>query len=130
MVQWVPGTRAIDHTLIVRSFLEVFPYVTAWAGGSMLVGSNEPLSISASEYVERLTEPGTGTALTQAGMGDVDQLRAMYTAGHEELVAYAGEGALLTDDRPRLEFWKSTRSDRPLDLTGLEGGDADDVIGR
>ena len=37
MVQWVPGTRAIDHTMIVRSFLEVFPYVTAWAGGSMLV---------------------------------------------------------------------------------------------
>ncbi len=129
MVQWVPGARAGDHTMIVRSFLDVFPYVTAWAGGSMLVGSNEPLSISASEYVERLTEPGTGTALAQAGMGDVDQLRAMYTAGHEELVAYAGEGALLTDDRPRLEFWKSTRSDRPLDLAGLEGGDADDVIG-
>jgi len=39
-------------------------------------------------------------------------------------------GALLTDDRPRLEFWKSTRSDRALDLTALEGGDADDVIGR
>lgn len=132
MVQWVPGQRARDHTMIVRSFLEVFPYVTAWAGGSMLVGSNEPLEINASDYVDRLTKPGTGIALAQAGLGDVDQLRAMYTAGREELAAYAGDGALLTDDRPRLEFWKSAGAgrDRPLDLTDLQGGNADGVIGR
>jgi hypothetical protein len=118
--------------MIVRSFLEVFPYVTAWAGGSMLVGSNEPLKISESDYTERLAKPGTGIALAQAGMGDVDQLRAMYTAGHEELTAYSGDGALLTDDRPRLEFWKSAGAgrDSPLDVSDLQGGNADDVIGR
>ena len=97
--------------MIVRSFLAVFPYVTAWAGGSMLVGSNEPLSISASEYVERLTEPGTGTALAQAGMGDVDQLERCTPQATRNWLAYAGDGPLLTDDRPRLEFWKSTGND-------------------
>ncbi len=130
MVQWVPTARARDHMMIVRSFLDVFPYVTVWAGGSMLVGSNKPLTIDPSQYVERLAEPGTGAALASVGMGSVDQLRTMYTANYDQLVAYAGDGPLLTDDRPRLEFWKSAGDGRdlPPDLTALEGGNADDVI--
>lgn len=131
MVQWVPTARARDHSMIVRSFLRVFPHVTAWAGGSMLVGSNERQTIDPADFARRLAEPGTGAALAAAGMGSVDQLRAMYTAGHDELVAYAGQGSSLTDDRPRLEFWRSAgpARDQPPDLTSLRG-DPDDVIGR
>ena len=129
MVQWVPSTRARDHTMIVRSFLDVFPYVTAWAGGTVLVGSNEPLTIGAADYAQRLAEPGTGEALVAAGLGSVEALRAMYAAGHEELVAYVGDGPVLTDDRPRLEYWRSAGPgrDRPPVLAGLHG-DPDDVI--
>jgi spermidine synthase len=127
MVQWVPAARARDHAMIVRSFLQVFPHVTAWAGGSMLVGSNEPLSVDPAAYRRRLAEPGTGAALTAAGMGGVEQLRAMYTAGPDALAAYAGPGPSLTDDQPRLEFWRSSGPgrDRPPDLTALRGDPAD-----
>lgn len=130
MVQWVPAARARDHSMIVRSFLRVFPYVTSWADGTLLVGSNEQLHISAGSYEQRLVGAGTGTALTAAGLGTVDQLRALYTAGRDELDDYAGPGPVLTDDRPRLEFWRSTRDDRdqPPDLTTLHG-EADEVIG-
>ena len=130
MVQWVPTARARDHSMITRSFLQVFPHVTAWSGGSMLVGSAEPLAISSTDYVRRLAEPGTGAALATAGIGSVDQLRGLYTAGHNELQAYADQGPLLTDDHPRLEFWRSAGPgrDRPPDLTGLHG-DHHDVIG-
>ena len=115
MVQWVPSARARDHTMIVRSFLDVFPYVTAWAGGTVLVGSNEPLTIGAADYTRRLAESGTGAALAAAGLGSVEALRGMYSAGHEELAAYVGDGPVLTDDRPRLEYWRSAGPgrDRP-----------------
>lgn len=129
MVQWVPADRERDHTLIVRSFLEVFPYVTAWAGGSMLVGSNEPQRIDPVAYDERLSEPGVGPALAAAGMGSVEELRAMFTAGRDELIAHVGDGPVLTDDRPRLEYWRSAASDRSLapDLSALRG-DPGEVI--
>lgn len=129
MVQWVPTDRARDYALIVRSFLSVFPHVSAWAGGSMLVGSSEPLVIDPIRYEARLIEGGVGDALAVAGMGSVEALRAMYTAGRDELEAHVGPGPLLTDDRPRLEFWKSSGRDRerPVDLSGLRG-DPTEVI--
>ncbi len=131
MVQWAPAARGRDHTMIVRSFLDVFPYVTAWSGGELLVGSNEPIKIDATAYAQRLVEPGVGEALTSAGLGSVDQLAAAYTAGRDELVAYAGNGPLLTDDRPRLEFWKSAGPgrNRPPDLSGLDGEPSDVIVG-
>ena len=104
MVQWAAAHRARDHVMIVRSFLSVFPYVTAWEGGTMLVGSNQPITIDAASYERRGAEPGTGSALAAVGLGSVDELRATYTANREELARYAGDGPLLTDDRPRLEF--------------------------
>ena len=45
MLQWVPDERDVHYEMIVRSFLEVFPNATAWANGSMLVGTREPLRI-------------------------------------------------------------------------------------
>jgi spermidine synthase len=123
MIQWVPTDRGRDHRLIVRSFLDVFPHVTAWAGGSMLVGSMEPLTIDPTAYERRLGEPGVGDALRSVGLGGVEELRAMFTAGRDELDRYVGDGPLLTDDRPRLEFWRSGGSgrDEPPDLAGVTG---------
>ena len=130
MVQWVPTARARDHSMITRSFLDVFPHVTAWAGGNILVGSAEPLVIDAGDYSRRLAEPGTGPSLAAAGMGSVDQLRAMYTGGRDELRALVGDGPLLTDDQPRLEFWRSGGPGRdvPPDLTGLRGDPSDVIV--
>jgi spermidine synthase len=129
MIQWVPTDRARDHELIVRSFLDVFPHVTAWAGGSMLVGSMEPLTIDPTAYERRLAEPGVGDALASVGLGSVEELRSAFTAGRDGLERYAGTGPLLTDDRPRLEYWRSAGSgrDQPPDLTGLTG-DPDTVV--
>ena len=129
MVQWVPADRARDHAMIVRSFLSVFPHVTAWAGGTLLVGSNEPTVIDPAAYERRLAARGTGTALSAVGLGSVSELRSMYTAGRDELEDYVGDGPLLTDDRPRLEFWRSVSTGRDVtpDLSGLSG-DPDEVI--
>ena len=72
---------------------------------------------------------GTGAALSAVGLGSVAELRGMYTAGRDELERYAGDGPLLTDDRPRLEFWRSDASGRDLtpELSRLHG-DPDEVV--
>ena len=49
--------------------------------------------------------------MAAVGLGSVEELGGMYTAGREELERYAGDGPLLTDDRPRLEFWRSAGKD-------------------
>ena len=45
MVQWAPQERDRDYRTILHSFQSVFPHATAWASGSMLIGSNEPLQL-------------------------------------------------------------------------------------
>ncbi len=44
--------------MIVRSFTSVFPHVTAWAGGSMLVGSNEPQVFDRGVMEAKFADPG------------------------------------------------------------------------
>ena len=42
MVQWASPGSAYEHELIVRSFLQVFPHVSLWLTGDLLVGSMTP----------------------------------------------------------------------------------------
>jgi hypothetical protein len=47
---------------------------------------------------------------------------SQYIAGPEELAAYVGDGPVLTDDRPRVEYFLSLpRDGGPPDLTGVSG---------
>jgi hypothetical protein len=48
---------------------------------------------------------------------------ALYVAGPEELRAFAGDGALLTDDKPLVEYFRSlpTAGRRMVDLSSLKG---------
>lgn len=123
MVQWVPTTRQRDWSMIVRSYLEVFPYVTAWSDGSMLVGSNEPLRLDSVAIERSAADPVVGPALAATGLAGVDALMGSYTAGRDELVAFIGPGPVLTDDRPALEYYRSSGKHAidPPDLTALRG---------
>jgi hypothetical protein len=49
-------------------------------------------------------------------------LTLLYNAGPGELRAYIGDGPILTDDRPLVEYFLSLDHDsRPVDTTGLTG---------
>jgi len=48
-------------------------------------------------------------------------LIGQYFAGPEDLRRFLGEGPILTDDRPMLEYYLSLpRDERPLDPSGLQ----------
>ena len=59
---------------------------------------------------------------------DLTTLRRLYVAGPDALAAFAGQGELLSDDRPITEYFLSRPDpDPPLKVEGLRGR-FDDIL--
>ena len=121
-LQWVGHREATQYRMIVRTFMDVFPHTTAWMNGSLLVGSRGPLQIDTAAFARKLENPHIREALSEVNLGSVDALLAAYTAGPGELRAFIGPGPVLTDDRPRIEFFGSLPAgEKSIDVAGLHG---------
>jgi spermidine synthase len=107
MIQWVSPGTAFEHSLIVRTFLRAFPYATLWLGGDLLVGSTTPLQLSRSELDARLADPAARASLAEVGFNHAQDVLAQFRGTSEQLHTYAGEGTVLTDDHPILEYFQS-----------------------
>jgi spermidine synthase len=106
----------------MRTFLQVFPFATLWADGTLMVGSYRPLEIRRDAIEQKLADAHLRRELSSIGVTDVESLRRLYTAGPEEMRRFVGEGPVLTDDRPLLEYHRSLPADnRALDLSGVRG---------
>jgi spermidine synthase len=119
-LQWVAGTDA-EYRLIMRTFLSVFPHTTLWADGGLMVGSVEPLILRRSDFEWKLDVPGRREMLASLGVHAFEDLLGLYMAGPDELRAFVGEGPILTDDRPMVEYFLSLPRDREVDLSGVRG---------
>lgn len=119
-LQWVWGTDA-EYKTIMRTFLSVFPHATLWRGGSLMLGSREPLVLRRADYDWKMAIPGRRQALLELGYDTFEALTADYVAGPDEMRAFVGPGPLLTDDRPLTEYFLTLPRDRELDITGLRG---------
>ena len=120
VLQWVAGTEA-EYKTIMRTFLTVFPETTLWGDGSLMVGSVAPLQLRRSDFEWKLGIPGRRRMLESLGAPTFDALLGQYVAGPEELRRYVGDGPLLTDDRPLVEYFLSLPRDRAVDLSGVRG---------
>jgi spermidine synthase len=110
------------YKLIMRTFLQVFPHATLWADGSLMVGSLEPLRLSRSRYEQRLRDPEVLFGLSRVRLDSFEALMRRYTAGPDEMLRFVGDGPILTDDRPLLEYHRSLAADnRTPDLSTLRG---------
>jgi spermidine synthase len=119
-VQWVAGTDH-EYRAIMRTFLSMFPHATLWGNGSLMVGTTEPLRLRRADFDWKLQVPGRLRALERLGVRSFDDLLGMYTAGPEEMRRFVGDGPLLTDDRPLVEYFLSMPRDRDPDLSRLRG---------
>jgi spermidine synthase len=107
VLQWI-GDRPTEHyKALIRTFLDVFPESTLWYHGNMLVGSLEPLHVDLAAVADRFRPERVRQSLSTAGLQDAGALRQWYTAGPDELRRFVGQGDLLTDDRPLLEYHRS-----------------------
>lgn len=96
--KWIGPTETTAWRLIARTFVHVFPDATLWS--------------------DRILIGGLGGRAYR--VPDDPRLRALFTAGPAELRAFVGAGDILTDDRPRVEYFLSLPADDPpIDLTRL-----------
>ncbi len=118
MVQWLPPYSEYQYRLILRTFLEAFPHVTLWLTGDLLVGSKQPIRLDQAALAAKFASPRTRAALDDVGLDDAQQVLDWYHAGTAELRRVAGDGPIITDDFPYVEYFRSLPKDGPPDLDG------------
>jgi spermidine synthase len=128
MLQWIGHRPRSQFHLIMRTFISVFPYSTAWAGGTLMVGTLQPLRISKAGFERRLGEPSFGRAMAALGIRNVDELMAHYSAGVGEMRTFVGDGPILSDDRPLVEYFMSLPPGEPDADVGRLRGTPDGIV--
>ena len=117
-LQWNGSETETQYKLIMRTFLEVFPYTTLWGDGTLMLGSTRPFELSRSGYEHRQRTAGAGGFFNWT----FEVLSRQYVAGPNEMRAWVGDGPILTDDKPRIEYFLSLpKDDPPVDVRGLRG---------
>jgi spermidine synthase len=127
-LQWFAGTDA-EYRLVARTFSQVFPFVTLWDDGTLMVGTKQPLALSPSDFNWKLQVPELREALASIEVRSFDDLLTLYRAGSDDLRAFLGPGPVLTDDRPILEYFLSLPRDRLLDLRAVRRDPQDIAAG-
>ena len=126
VLQWIGHRPDSQYKLIMRTFLDVFPYTTLWADGQLMVGAKRPLRLRPATLEAKRARAQTRAALDEIGLDSFATLTSWYVAGPDELRRFVGEGPLLTDDRPLVEYHRSLPDGEPMvDLTGVRGDVAD-----
>jgi spermidine synthase len=124
VLQWIGHRPRVEYTLIMRTFLDVFPDATLWYDANFMIGTRRRLGIDAGALDRLRADPMTREALDAVGLTGFDVLRSWFTAGPDQMRAFVGDGPILTDDRPLVEYhhWLPRLGDQPpLDLSSLKG---------
>ncbi len=124
VLQWIGLRPFVEYTLIMRTFLEVFPHATLWYDANFMVGTLKPLSIDPAALDRLRLQPETREALDAVGLKKFENLRSWFTAGPDEMRAFVGAGPVLTDDRPLVEYhhWLPRPEEQPpLNVSALKG---------
>ncbi len=114
-MQWNGGDSATEYKMLMRTFISVFPHTTLWGDGTLMLGSTRPFTLSKTAYEARRTT-------FEQFPWDLATLKRIYVAGPAEVNAFVGEGPILTDDRPAIEYFLSLpKKDGPGYYTGALG---------
>lgn len=114
------GTRVDDFQMLIKSFVEVFPYVAVFTSprgiGIYALGSDKPIIVDKKHIAEVLQRtPAIMKDLNEWGYWNADNLVSLYAGDKEVLKKFAGNALPVTDDHPRTEYFllrqRSTSSD-------------------
>ena len=113
MLQWLEQLDERHYRLLLRSFVDVFPYVEMWENGSLLIGSRSPLLLDRATLARRLADPGARDSLARIGLNTPEDVLAKYTGDREEALRYLGDSTdAVTDNHPRVEFHRNLPGER------------------
>lgn len=110
-LQWL-HTYKLDlkaFRMVLRTFLDVFPYVTLWCPGphsidALFIGSFRAPEISIKELRKRLAAAKIDNFMAPGRKLDEIALLRTFMAGPETLAKVVGKGEILRDSRPRLDY--------------------------
>jgi len=124
MCQYLPlyQVGVEEARIIVKTFAEVFPYVTGWFAFSdlVLIGSEEPLRIDLANLRERLQNPEIRQDLLEVGIDNEYDFLANLLFDESELAAIGGDLPLNTDDYPIIEYLTPRALMRKTELENVE----------
>lgn len=142
VTQWVPLdlSREALPRMMIRTMMAEFPYVSLWIPSRMegvVIGSMEPLKVDLAGWRRRMSAPGLRADLEAIGFRAPEDLAATFVAADHALERLVGDAPIVTDDRPRIEYFnfypmvrmtyhQITRGREPIDryLTASPGDPA------
>jgi spermidine synthase len=110
LCQWVPLDlpREALPRMMLQALRAEFPHVSLWIPSRMegvAIASMEPLRIDPTRLRERLSDPRVQSDLQAYGMGELEQVLATFLAADDDLSRLIGDAPLVTDNRPRIEYF-------------------------
>ncbi|HET7770905.1 MAG TPA: fused MFS/spermidine synthase, partial [Chloroflexota bacterium] len=117
MTQWIPPFSDYEYKLVVRTFLEAFPYATLWQDGDLMIGSKSPIKIDPVALERRLQDPQLRAELQKVRIQSPQDLLGRFNASEAEIRRIVGAGPIITDDRPYIEFFRSLPDDAPPNMS-------------
>jgi spermidine synthase len=106
--QWVPlyflGLE--DVRMLYRTFAESFPYVLVFFYNfdTFLVGSDQPLLLSAEMFSTRLASDRLASDLSAIGLSSAERMLGTFLMDRAAALRFAGNAPIVTDDLPYVEF--------------------------
>jgi len=110
LAQWMPldFSRQAIPRMMIRTMMAEFPYVSLWIPNRMegvAIGSMEPLNVDLGEWRRRMQLPGLRDDMAAIGFHSPEDLAATFVAAGRALEGLIGDGPIVTDDRPRIEYF-------------------------
>ena len=108
--QWLfYDTRVDDFQMLVKSFIDVFPYVSVYqsprAIGIYLIGSKKPIAFIDDVVQKRLRDPLVSKDLNEWTNWTATSLKNLYFGDRSMLHAFASNAPAVTDNHPRTEYF-------------------------
>lgn len=110
-IQWLfYGTRNDDFQMLVRSFIDVFPYVSVFSSprqiGLYLIGSKNPIPPMDTRHVaKKLQNKKVFDDLNEWGAWDATNLPTLFMGNRTLLEKYSQGAKPVTDNNPRTEYF-------------------------
>lgn len=96
-----------DFRTVIRTARASFPDLALWTDGyanAFLISQSGPYHVNLRDWRVRLAAPRVAMDLHRIDLTDPADILEGFVMGPADLARFAGDGPLLTDDRPALEF--------------------------
>jgi spermidine synthase len=110
LAQWVPLdlSREALPRMMIATLMAEFPHVSLWVPNRMegvVIASMVPLKVDLAAWRQRMSAPTLRADLQAIGFQSPEHLAATFVAANGALAKLVGDAPMVTDDRPRIEYF-------------------------